>query len=340
MDKINTDTQSDTPIGRKNSGYAFLSAYQKDIDLFNDLMCQTLQSQNTYVQPMIDYITSGRGKRIRPLIVFLSARLCGDVNRKTMDYALIMELIHTATLLHDDVVDNTMERRNLPSVNAKFDNKAAVLLGDYILSLAIRLTIDTQNFRIMAIMAGAARGLVDGELSQLVNSRESIADEQIYLEMIRNKTAVLLSACTQMGGISSGGSDEEVERLRIIGENLGICFQIRDDIFDYYDQKDIGKPTGNDIREGKITLPLLFALNSAPEKIASEMKSLILKHDFSPETIATLISFAKEYGGIEYAHKKMREIKAETIGLLDEFPDSEAKKAMTELIDYIIDRDK
>lgn len=313
---------------------------QAELKQFDILYKQALEGHNVDFQFLIDFIASKNGKRIRPLTLFLSAKLCGKPNPATLDYAVILELLHTATLLHDDVVDNTMERRNQPSVNAVYDNRTAVLLGDYILSQAIIRGIASRNHAVLTIMGELSQNLVDGELTQLNISNEIIIDEKRYFDVIRKKTAILLASCSEVGAISVNATPEEQQNLRLIGENLGLCFQIRDDIFDYFEQGEIGKPTGNDIREGKITLPLLHALQTAPPNSAEEMMKIIEKRAFSSENITQLIAFAKEYDGITYAQEKMLSIKAETLQLLDQFEDSEAKTAFRHLINYIIERQK
>ncbi|MDR3218992.1 MAG: polyprenyl synthetase family protein [Dysgonamonadaceae bacterium] len=313
---------------------------QEEMEAFNRLFTETLHGHNDDFQSMIDFVSGRNGKRIRPLILLLSAGLCGKTNPKTIDYAIVLELLHTATLIHDDVVDNTMERRSQPSVNAEYDNRVAVLLGDYILSLAITRAVMTQNLSILAIISRLAQNLAEGELAQLIASKEQIFEEERYFKVIWKKTAVLLSSCSEMGALSVNASPEKKEKLRVIGENLGICFQIRDDIFDYFEQGEIGKPTGNDIREGKITLPLIYALRTAPKAVSEAMLDIIREKDFSEKKINRLTGFAKEYKGIEYAYSKMQEIKAETLALLADFPDSTIKTAMIRLIDYIIEREK
>ncbi|GHT86168.1 octaprenyl-diphosphate synthase [Bacteroidia bacterium] len=313
---------------------------QGEMEAFNRLFAEMLQGHNDDFQSMINFVSSRNGKRIRPLILLLSAKLCGETNQKTIDYAIILELLHTATLIHDDVVDNTMERRSQPSANAKYDNRLAVLLGDYILSLAITQAVLAQNFAILNIISRLAQNLAEGELTQLISSKELLFDEKRYFEVIWKKTAVLLSSCSEMGALSVDASPENREKLRLIGENLGICFQIKDDIFDYFEQGEIGKPTGNDIREGKITLPLIHALKTAPKEISDAMFAIIQKKNYSPENIKQLTDFAKAYHGIEYAQSKMLEIKEKTITLLNDFPDSETKTALIHLIDYIIEREK
>lgn len=320
--------------------YLFNTALKEEIVQFDRLYKQKLEGHNPLYQYMIDYIGTGNGKRIRPLLVFLSAKMCGKIVPKTSDLAVIVELLHIMTLVHDDIVDSTLERRNRPSVNAKYGNQMAVLLGDYVLTLAIQMGVKTKDFEVLEIFAQLAQNLVDGELTQLVSSKESIISEERYFDIIKKKTAILLASCTQMGALSTNADSEKVSKLYLIGEKLGLCFQIKDDIFDYFEQGDIGKPTGNDIREGKITLPLIHALDSAPKEISDKMKKIVTDRDLTSENISKLIAFAKEYNGIEYAYDYMEKIKSDVIELLADFPESEAKSAMIYLIDYIIERNK
>lgn len=319
---------------------AIIQPIQKEIETFQTLFNEALQGHNLEIQEMLDYIAGTNGKRIRPIILFLSARLCGTINRQTIEYAIIVELLHTATLIHDDVVDNTAERRGRSSINAKFDNQSAVLLGDYILSLAIVRGIKTRNFEALEVMGKLAQHLSEGELSQLFFSKNQLINEKNYFEIIRKKTAILLASCTELGAISVNADRDDIDFLRRIGENLGICFQIKDDIFDYFEQGDIGKPTGNDIREGKITLPLIYALNTAPKAVSDTMLAIVREQDYSHENILKLTGFAKKYKGIEYARSYMQSIKEETITLLARYPDSEVKTALIDLVSYIIEREK
>jgi len=323
-----------------NKLYSIVKPVEKEMEVFNRLFTESLRGHNSDFQSMIDFISGNNGKRIRPLILMLSAKLCGEPNDKTIDYAVMLELLHTATLIHDDVVDNTMERRGQLSVNAKYDNRVAVLLGDYILAMAIAKAIMSQNFAILDIISRLAQNLAEGELAQLIASKKLHHNEKRYFDVIWKKTAFLLSSCSEMGAISVNATQEEREKLRLIGDNLGMCFQIKDDIFDYFDQGDIGKPTGNDIREGKITLPLIHALSVAPKPDSDRMLDIIQNRNFTPETIRQLTDFAKENKGIEYAQSKMQEIKENTISLLKDFPDSEAKTSLIQLCDYIIEREK
>ena len=313
---------------------------EKEMEVFNRLFTDTLRGHNNDFQSMIDFISGKNGKRIRPLILLLSAKLCGEPNEKTIDYAVMLELLHTATLIHDDVVDNTMERRGQLSVNAKYDNRVTVLLGDYILAMAITKAILSQNFTVLDIISRLAKNLAEGELAQLIASKDLRFNEKRYFEIIWKKTAFLLSSCAEMGAISVNTSSEKQEKLRLIGKNLGMCFQIKDDIFDYYDQGNLGKPTGNDIREGKITLPLIYALNTAPKSEANRLFTLIQNRNFSTDTIRQITDFAIENKGIDYAKSKMQEIKEKTLALLNDFPDSDAKTSIIQLSDYIIEREK
>ncbi len=314
---------------------------EKEMKAFIDLYKESLQGHSPDFQSIINYVSETDGKKIRPLLLLLTAKLCGDINHNTLNYALVLELLHNATLIHDDVVDDTKERRGRASINAQYDNRTAVLVGDYILSVAIVRAVTTQNMQILNIISNLALNLVEGELRQLSISAGAIIDEAHYFDVIKKKTAILLSSCTEMGALSAGADKETVENFRLFGEYLGICFQIKDDLFDYFEQGEIGKPTGNDLREGKVTLPLIFALKHAPDKKESETILQIIKNaDFTTENILLLTDFAKNNGGTDYAQQKMAEYKQKAIGLIENLQDSEAKESLLELIDYIIERNK
>jgi octaprenyl-diphosphate synthase len=319
---------------------AIVKPVEKEMEAFNQLYKKVLQGHSSDFQSMIDYVNEANGKKIRPLISLLTAKVCGETNQKTVDYAVVLELLHTATLIHDDVVDDTKVRRGRPSANARYDNRVAVLLGDYILSIAIVRAVMSQSLQILGIISSLAQNLAEGELSQLISSDGKMISEERYFEIIRKKTAVLLSSCSEMGALSVGADKQTIENFRLFGEYLGICFQIRDDIFDYFEQGDIGKPTGNDIREGKVTLPLIYALHTAPKEKAAEMLKLIREGNFTIDNVQLLINFAKEFKGIEYAETKMKNIRQQALILLDDFPETEAKKALIELVDYVIERRK
>lgn len=306
---------------------------------FNEEFESSLRSETKRLQAAIEQILRSTGKHVRPLLVLLSAKTCGSVTDCTINSAVFLELLHTATLIHDDVVDETRERRGVPSLNAIFDNRVAVLTGDYILSTALIRSIQTGDLRIIGIISNLGRDLSEGEIKQMETADESILDESCYLQVIYKKTATLLSACTAIGAISAGADKQAIEAMEKFGENIGYAFQIRDDIFDYYKESNIGKPTGNDIREGKVTLPLLYALKQESAK-AGMMLEIVLTKDFTDEHIDQLILFAKEQGGIEYAKKRMTDFRNEAVRALDIFPDSPSRRALIDLADYIILRDK
>ena len=306
---------------------------------FNEEFESSLRSETKRLQAAIEQILRSTGKHVRPLLVLLSAKTCGSVTDCTINSAVFLELLHTATLIHDDVVDETRERRGVPSLNAIFDNRVAVLTGDYILSTALIRSIQTGDLSIIGIISNLGRDLSEGEIKQMETADESILDESCYLQVIYKKTATLLSACTAIGAISAGADKQTIEAMKKFGENIGYAFQIRDDIFDYYKESNIGKPTGNDIREGKVTLPLLYALKQESVK-AGTMLEIVLTKDFTDEHIDQLILFAKEQGGIEYAKKRMTDFRNEAVRALDIFPDSPSRRALIDLADYIILRDK
>ena len=306
---------------------------------FNEEFESSLRSETKRLQAAIEQILRSTGKHVRPLLVLLSAKTCGSVTDCTINSAVFLELLHTATLIHDDVVDETRERRGVPSLNAIFDNRVAVLTGDYILSTALIRSIQTGDLRIIGIISNLGRDLSEGEIKQMETADESILDESCYLQVIYKKTATLLSACTAIGAISAGADKQAIEAMKKFGENIGYTFQIRDDIFDYYKESNIGKPTGNDIREGKVTLPLLYALKQESVK-AGTMLEIVLTKDFTDEHIDQLILFAKEQGGIEYAKKRMTDFRNEAVRALDIFPNSPSRRALIDLADYIILRDK
>lgn len=313
---------------------------KNELERFNREFADALKSDTRTLQSAIDHLQHSSGKHIRPLLLLLTARACGAITDNSIDSAVLLELLHTATLIHDDVIDETKQRRGVPSVNALFDNKIAVLVGDYVLSTALIRSIATQDLRIIGIVSNLGCDLSDGEIKQLETAREVILDEERYMQVIRKKTAVLLSACTEIGAITAGADAETVNRFRAFGENLGYAFQIKDDIFDYFREANIGKPTGNDIREGKVTLPLLFALEHCPGRVRAACCETLRNKDFTEENIDSLIRLAKEHKGIEYAEEKMRAYRDRAVGLLGDFPDSPAKTGLLELADYIIERKK
>lgn len=307
---------------------------------FSEEFADSLRSETHRLQTAIDQILQACGKHVRPLLVLLTAKACGKVTDHTINSAVFLELLHTATLIHDDVIDETKQRRGIPSLNAIFDNRISVLVGDYILSTALIRSIQTGSLQIINIVSKLGRDLSEGEIKQIETAEESILDEACYMQVIKKKTATLLSSCTEIGAISADASPEQVQTCRTFGEYLGYCFQIKDDIFDYYKEANIGKPTGNDIREGKVTLPLLHALEAGRREEVESFLKIINEKDFSTENIEALIAFAKANGGIEYAEMRMREYHTKAVEVLLELPESEARSALLLLADYIVEREK
>lgn len=309
-----------------------------ELDRFDIYLRRSIQTDNPRIATIVDYMFRSEGKHIRPILVFLAAKACGEITPATYHGAVTVELLHMATLIHDDVVDESKIRRRQPSVNAIFDNRRAVLGGDYFLSSALRESIKTQNLEIVAIIAELGRKLAEGELNQYAIANEFLIDESEYFGVIDKKTASLLQACAEIGAITAGAERTTIDNFGRWGRILGICFQIRDDIFDYY-STDIGKPTGNDIREGKITLPLIYALKHAPEKISHEMISIIKNQDYSLPNIEKLIDFAKKNGGIEYAYRKMNDYLSKANLLIDDLSfNDQLNSLMQQLLLYLKER--
>ena len=312
----------------------------KEFRQFNDEFVIALQSESRLIQSAIDHIMASSGKHIRPLLLLLSAKACGNVTDTAINAAVLLELLHTATLIHDDVVDETKQRRGVPSLNAIFDNRISVLVGDFFLSAALIRSIKTNNMRIISIVSNLGKDLSEGEISQLETVEDMVLDEFRYVQVIRKKTAVLLSACSEIGAIAAGAPEEMIGKFRLFGELLGYCFQIKDDIFDYYKNQRIGKPTGNDIREGKVTLPLLYALKSSSSPEVDGLIDIIKRKDFSEANIERLIAFAKENGGIEYAEQQMKRFCGQAKEVLSFLPESDARESLLLLADYIVTREK
>ena len=307
------------------------------IKLFNDSLSHT----DGLLSQVLEHIRSRGGKRMRPMLILLIAKNYGGISSVTQHSAVGLELLHTASLVHDDVVDESKERRGQASVNAEYNNKVAVLVGDYVLSTALLNVALTNNTHIVQSLAELGRTLSNGEILQLSNIQNSEFSEEVYYEVIKMKTAALFEACCEIGAMSANATAEDLEKAKSFGRNLGIIFQIRDDIFDYYDSKEIGKPTGNDMTEGKLTLPVLYALNSTDD---NEMKTIARKvksRDVSQEEISRLVAFTKANGGIEYAEQKMLELRSQCLQFIDaESVTEEIRIALTAYIDYVIQRNK
>ena len=292
----------------------FREAIQEELAQFDVYLQNALESDNQDVSEIVNYAFKSDGKLIRPILVFLVAKSCGDVVPATIHGAVTVELLHTATLIHDDVIDESDIRRGQPSVNAVFDNKRAVLAGDYLLSSSLVESTKTGSHEVIKLISKLGKDLAEGELSQHALASQVLIDEQKYYKVIHNKTASLLYTCAKIGAITSGAKKEVIDAFGEIGRCIGMAFQLQDDIFDYFSD-DVGKPTGNDIREGKITLPLIHALGKAPVDVVDEMMTIIKSKDYTSNNIDTLLLFAKEWGGIDYADNVKNEfiVKAEDI---------------------------
>ena len=321
----------------------YLSKIKEPIkDELNDfvrLFDESLTYGEGLLSQVLSHIRQRGGKRMRPMLVLLSAKNYGSVSDVTQNAALGLELLHTASLVHDDVVDESSERRGQPSVNASYNNKVAVLVGDYILSTALLRVALSDNHRIVQHLADLGRTLAAGEILQLWNISNQIISEDVYYQVIDKKTAVLFESCSVLGAISVGASDEEIEKARKFGHNIGMIFQIRDDIFDYYDSKEIGKPTGNDMTEGKLTLPVIYALNHTEmPAIHTSLAKKVKAGTINADEIAVLVEFTKTHGGIEYAEQKMEEFAREAQKYIDECVKPELKDAFNAYLEYVIQR--
>ncbi|WP_195661996.1 polyprenyl synthetase family protein [Bacteroides congonensis] len=307
---------------------------------FKNLFDSSLSSSNALLDSVVSHIRQRNGKMMRPILVLLVARLYGAVRPSTLHAAVSLELLHTASLVHDDVVDESTERRGQLSVNAIFNNKVAVLTGDYLLATSLVHAEQTHSHPIIQLVSSLGQDLADGELLQLSNVSNHSFSESVYFDVIRKKTAALFAACTKAAAFSVGVGEEEAEFARLLGEYIGICFQIKDDIFDYFDSKEIGKPTGNDMLEGKLTLPALYVLNSTKDSAMLEIAIRVKEGTATPDEIARLIGFIKENGGIEYAVHTMNLYKQKAFGLLASLPDSDVCVALRAYLDYVVDREK
>ena len=305
------------------------------IALFN----QSLSHTNGMLTQALDHIRQRAGKRMRPILILLMAKNFGRITDATQHAAVGLELLHTASLVHDDVVDESGERRGQASVNQVFDNKVAVLVGDYILSTALLQVSYTHSEVIVRCLAELGRTLSNGEILQLSNIQNQDISEDIYYQVIKQKTAALFEACAALGAVSAGATESEVESARSFGRNLGIIFQIRDDIFEYYDHGEIGKPTGNDMIEGKLTLPVIYALNTTQDEEMITLARKVKNGSVTDEEIARLVAFTKAHGGIEYADKRMRDFHAEaTLFLETEVKDEAVRSSLKAYLDYVIER--
>jgi octaprenyl-diphosphate synthase len=309
----------------------------EELKKFSAYYKESVFCNNVRIQEIIDYVMRSDGKRIRPTLLLLAAKACGEPNNVTYNAAITIELLHTASLIHDDIVDESKIRRGRASLNAVYDNKMAVLAGDLFLSTALIKSVLTGNMEIISNISDLGRDLAEGELNQLSLVKELIIDEDEYFQVIMKKTASLMSVCMRIGALSVNAPEEDIQKFAKLGELLGLCFQLRDDIFDYFTDA-IGKPTGNDIREGKITLPLLYAIKNASESEKKELFSIIFSYDYTNENIQKLISYAREHGGIEYAYRKIEELKQEADKIIGSIPNPEVHEALEAAVEYIVER--
>lgn len=310
-----------------------------DLERLQKIIKQSLSSNSPLLNKIVDKYLETKGKQIRPIIVVLSAKFFGaEVSDGVLCGAASVELLHNASLIHDDVIDETKQRRGHDTINNTWDNHIAVLVGDFFVSNALACAIRTNDFRVISTISELGKELSTGEIDQIDVAKHHSIDEQAYFSIINKKTASLFQSCVKVGGYSVGASDTDVANLSKFVELLGLSFQIKDDIFDYFKDDAIGKPTGNDLREGKVTLPLIYALSRTESPRHGEMRRLADSDSLTTEQIETLIDFAKAEGGIEYAYATMERLRAEARSILEPYPDNEAKQAFMSLFDYIIKR--
>lgn len=311
---------------------------QRELNDFIEMFNQALTHPDGLLGQALSHIRNRGGKRMRPILVLLMAKNFGVVNEATLHSAVGLELLHTASLVHDDVVDEAQERRGQQSVNACYDNKVAVLVGDYVLSTALYHVSMTHQEAIFRQIAELGRALANGEILQLTNTDENGLSEEKYFQVIENKTGALFESCCIIGALSAGLTMNDIQEVRRFGSIIGTIFQIRDDIFDYYDSKEIGKPTGNDMAEGKLTLPVLYALNHTDDAAMQSLAKKVKNGTVTPDEIATLVSFTKARGGIEYAVQKMDELAAEGLEFIRKSVKPELQDAFTAYLEYVIQR--
>ncbi|MBU0764665.1 MAG: polyprenyl synthetase family protein [Bacteroidetes bacterium] len=312
----------------------------EDLRQFEPYFRSLMKSSAPLLNIITSYIIKRKGKQMRPMLVFLAARLFGEINRSTFHAASMVELMHTATLIHDDVVDDSYQRRGIFSINALWKNKIAVLVGDYLLAKGMLLAVDNEEFALLKVVSGAVREMSEGELLQIEKARKLDISEDIYFDIIRKKTATLIATCAEAGARSVNADEESVARLKQFGECVGIAFQIRDDIFDYQTNGSIGKPVGNDLREKKMTLPLIHVLNHATLSDKRKIIGTIRRRNDNRTMMREIIRHVIDKGGLDYADLKMNEYRQKAIDLISGFPESEAKKALVDFVIYTTERKK
>jgi octaprenyl-diphosphate synthase len=312
---------------------------QKELEEFESHFRNSMKSKVALLDQITFYIVRRKGKQVRPMFVFLSAKSCGDITPSTYNAASLVELLHTATLVHDDVVDDSFERRGFFSINALWKNKIAVLVGDYLLSRGLLLSLENNEYQILQIVSNAVRAMSEGELLQIEKARRLDINEDIYFEIIKGKTASLIASACSAGAASTTKDPEVIEKMRLFGEKIGIAFQIRDDLFDF-GTDDVGKPLGIDIKEKKMTLPLIYALKNASKSEKRTVINTIKKYNDKPEKVAEVIDFVRNSGGLDYSKKVMYNYRDEAFEILDTLPDSESKTSLRDLVNFVTDRKK
>ncbi|MBB5635969.1 octaprenyl-diphosphate synthase [Pedobacter cryoconitis] len=310
-----------------------------DIAVFEEKFKASMHSDAPLLDRITHYIVKRKGKQIRPMFVFFAAKLCGGIIESTHRGAALVELLHTATLVHDDVVDNAYERRGFFSINALWKNKIAVLVGDYLLAKGLLLSVNNNEFRLLQIVSEAVKQMSEGELLQIEKVRRMDISEELYFDVIRQKTASLIASCCACGAASAGADDETIEKMRLFGEKVGIAFQIKDDTFDF-GTDDVGKPLGIDIKEKKVTLPLIYALNRADKAEKKKMINLVKNHNDEPAKIQQIIDFVNSKDGVHYATEKMTQYQQEAFDILYTFEESEARTGLEQLVRYTTERKK
>jgi octaprenyl-diphosphate synthase len=310
-----------------------------DINAFEEKFKASMHSDAPLLDRITHYIVKRKGKQIRPMFVFFAAKLCGGILESTHRGAALVELLHTATLVHDDVVDNAYERRGFFSINALWKNKIAVLVGDYLLAKGLLLSVNNQEFKLLQIVSEAVKQMSEGELLQIEKVRKMDISESLYFDVIRQKTASLIASCCACGAASAGADEETIEKMRLFGEKVGIAFQIKDDTFDF-GTDDVGKPLGIDIKEKKVTLPLIYALNRSEKSERKRIINLVKNHQDDPLKIAAIIDFVNSKEGVHYANQKMLEYQQEAFDILYTFEAGEARTGLEQLVRYTTERKK
>lgn len=326
-------------MGMAKSLHTIKAPIEEELRLFESHFREAMRSPVPLLDKITFYIVRRKGKQVRPMFVFLSAKLCGTVGEATYSAASLVELLHTATLVHDDVVDDSLERRGFFSVNALWKNKIAVLVGDYLFSQGMLVVLKNKQYRLLEIVSNAVKAMSEGELLQIEKARRLDIEEATYYDIIRQKTASLIASACSVGAASTTKDESVIEKMRLFGEKIGIAFQIRDDLFDF-GSDDVGKPLGIDIKEKKMTLPLIHALEKADKADRRRIIRIVKRHSDDPEKVREVIDFVRQSGGLSYAREAMETYKTDAFQLLHEFPESPVRRAMEDLVNFVTLRKK